>query len=495
MNHGSARDYLQFADSLFWAAGDSDSLLTLAHLEKGAAHVYIRDVATGLDHLSEAYAKLKGGGDIPSLARCLAEIAAAETFRADYETALAYFAESARLFRKAGDTSRELRVLGNRGNLYAQTGQSDSAAAAYERVAARARQLGDSAALLPYYLNYAQLLIAIGNREAARDSLKKAEKLLSRHADESTEGNFYSVKAYLLYSDGDFDGSLEADSAAMQAYRSARATPNLLNPLNRAAMSAESKGDFEAAYRFLQQYASLRDSLRSTERENLIAGAQSRMKLIEKEHEIAVLNTLREGERNRNRLYILLLIFAAATLVLIILRSRKARQVHRLETESMHQRMKLQSLRAEQSEQALKRVSDLLAREALGNIRKNEQLTSLRKGLDELQSEVPAEAAAEVQKLKAGIKHARSEEKIRQEFSALFERVHPEFIAKLNALGCELTEREKRLCALIKVNMDNREIAAVMNIEAGSVKTARYRLRKKLDLSPETSLNAFIHRF
>ena len=47
----------------------------------------------------------------------------------------------------------------------------------------------------------------------------------------------------------------------------------------------------------------------------------------------------------------------------------------------------------------------------------------------------------------------------------------------------DLTLGELRLCALIKLNMNTKDIASINNITINGVKVARYRLRKKLGLN------------
>lgn len=56
----------------------------------------------------------------------------------------------------------------------------------------------------------------------------------------------------------------------------------------------------------------------------------------------------------------------------------------------------------------------------------------------------------------------------------------------------DLTKGERELCYLIKANLTTKEIAEVRNITVDSAKLARKRLRKKLNLKPETELRSFI---
>lgn len=78
-------------------------------------------------------------------------------------------------------------------------------------------------------------------------------------------------------------------------------------------------------------------------------------------------------------------------------------------------------------------------------------------------------------------------------FDIEFMNVHPDFYKNLEKEFENLTSREKRLCALLKMNLSSKEISNITHVEEHSVITARSRLRKKLKLTgKETSLTAFL---
>lgn len=74
----------------------------------------------------------------------------------------------------------------------------------------------------------------------------------------------------------------------------------------------------------------------------------------------------------------------------------------------------------------------------------------------------------------------------------LFERLHPNFFYIISERYPELTPTDKRMIALIKMNLSTKEIATLLHISTSSANTARYRLRKKLKLSSEDSLEKSI---
>ncbi len=66
------------------------------------------------------------------------------------------------------------------------------------------------------------------------------------------------------------------------------------------------------------------------------------------------------------------------------------------------------------------------------------------------------------------------------------------FYKKLQEAYPKLTKNDIRLCSLIRLKIDSNEIATLQNITLSSLNTARYRLRKKLNLSENTDLDVFI---
>ena len=78
------------------------------------------------------------------------------------------------------------------------------------------------------------------------------------------------------------------------------------------------------------------------------------------------------------------------------------------------------------------------------------------------------------------------------DFEAQFEFIHPGFFYKLRIQFGEFTPNELRLCAFVKLNMSNKDIALIIYTSPDSVNTARKRLKKKLGLLPEESLQSFI---
>lgn len=79
-----------------------------------------------------------------------------------------------------------------------------------------------------------------------------------------------------------------------------------------------------------------------------------------------------------------------------------------------------------------------------------------------------------------------------ESFYKLFNQVHPTFIKSLKKLYPQLSEREVRLCALILIDFSSQDMATLFGISLTSVKVARHRLRKKLNIPADQSVKSFL---
>jgi tetratricopeptide (TPR) repeat protein len=70
-----------------------------------------------------------------------------------------------------------------------------------------------------------------------------------------------------------------------------------------------------------------------------------------------------------------------------------------------------------------------------------------------------------------------------KEFEYYFNSVHKDFYTKLEARFPNLTLNERRLCALLRLNLTTKDISSITHQSAHSIDIARARLRKKLGLA------------
>lgn len=90
------------------------------------------------------------------------------------------------------------------------------------------------------------------------------------------------------------------------------------------------------------------------------------------------------------------------------------------------------------------------------------------------------------------LQHTLKLDKDWQDFMISFEKVHVSFFSTLKERFPDLSSGYLKICTFIKLNLSTKEIASIMGISPQSVNVARYRLRKKLNLAGEDSLDDYL---
>ncbi len=80
------------------------------------------------------------------------------------------------------------------------------------------------------------------------------------------------------------------------------------------------------------------------------------------------------------------------------------------------------------------------------------------------------------------------------EFEKWFTEVHTDFFENLRRDHSELSQREVKVCALLRLNLSSKEIANLLNVQLNTVEIYRHRIRKKINLPTEANLNQYFAR-
>ena len=133
-----------------------------------------------------------------------------------------------------------------------------------------------------------------------------------------------------------------------------------------------------------------------------------------------------------------------------------------------------------------------LATVALKNTHKNEILLKVKERLIELESHIDQKSFKQIKQL---IKSIDAEMRLDQDwdlFKKHFEEVHGDFFKRLKQKYTDLTPKDLKLCAYLRINLATKEIAPLMNISVRGVEIGRYRLRKKLGIDSDKNLFDFM---
>lgn len=172
-----------------------------------------------------------------------------------------------------------------------------------------------------------------------------------------------------------------------------------------------------------------------------------------------------------------------------------ARQEAELAKQIEAQEKKASEERQSQLEADLQTKSKDLAGSIMTIIANNEVLESLNQEIQK-QKQAGGHNRKDLDKLQRMIKDSIVSDKDKWElFQSNFDRIHENFFRRLKEEYPSLTSTDLRLCAMLKVNLSTKEIAIMLNLSVRGIESARYRLRKKFNLSEDQSLTDFLLKF
>jgi hypothetical protein len=121
-------------------------------------------------------------------------------------------------------------------------------------------------------------------------------------------------------------------------------------------------------------------------------------------------------------------------------------------------------------------------------MQKNLILQDVLKEIKEMENQDVRHIKKGLVNLKIQVINALSSDSDWENFKLFFEKVNTNFFSRLKEKYPDLTKSDEKLCALIRLNMNINEAASVLNVNYNSIRIARYRLRKKMNLKPGEDL-------
>lgn len=183
---------------------------------------------------------------------------------------------------------------------------------------------------------------------------------------------------------------------------------------------------------------------------------------------------------------LVILLLVVNTVVMYRMRKENARRLEEQEKLLLEQREL-------QLEKELRDKSKDLAGMSMTVIAHNEVLDSILKEIQDQRGKPSRQSLDKIQRI---IKSSLiSNQEQWDMFQQNFDRVHENFFRRLKEEYPDLTSTDLRLCALLRLNLSTKDIANMLNLTVRGVESARYRLRKRLDIPAEASLVDFMINF
>jgi tetratricopeptide (TPR) repeat protein/DNA-binding CsgD family transcriptional regulator len=255
----------------------------------------------------------------------------------------------------------------------------------------------------------------------------------------------------------------------------------------RKAEIAHNSRNFKASREAFLAYDTYKDSLISESRTKRLADLEYAYQF-ENEKQLAASEL--KNEQSKNRLYFILLFISIIGAIITFILLRKNNR---------------QRLQIAKNELALKEVEKLKADLALANREKElkkvvikNSITGevLNKTLDDIKEIITLESERDrkmaLRSLSASLLSEKTSISSTSNLQNYIDEVDMEFKVLLDKDFSELKPREKELLCMMKLGLSSSEIGKLFNTTLASIKSARYRIRKKLGLESSDDIIAFI---
>jgi DNA-binding CsgD family transcriptional regulator len=156
----------------------------------------------------------------------------------------------------------------------------------------------------------------------------------------------------------------------------------------------------------------------------------------------------------------------------------------------------IERLKNEKLTTEIKHKNKELANSTMHLIQKNKFLSMVKNEINTLvESNIDNSQKSGLKRLLRHIDKDISNEKYWKVFDDYFDDVHQDFLTRMKEKHKNLSPKELRLCAYLRMNLSSKEIAVLMNISIRGVEVSRYRLRKKLEIERDINLTEYILNF
>lgn len=192
----------------------------------------------------------------------------------------------------------------------------------------------------------------------------------------------------------------------------------------------------------------------------------------------------------------LLLFFSIVSLIIAANRKRYSALEEIIDTTVIRRKEDILHLETEKMQAELDHKNRELVSATIHLVQKNDAISDITTALSKIKKESPnKEIGSKLQKL---INTLKTDDTLDQGWDQVmyhFNEVHKGFFDRLKKAYPTITPKDQKMGAYLKMNLTSKEISTLMNVSLRGVEASRYRLRRKLELSPDINLNDFLMKF
>lgn len=510
-NFGQAVNGLQKAIAVCIIIEDKDLLASL-YIDLGNVYKMQQGADKAIEYYFKALKIYEGKQNQLMVANTYNKIGGIYFDQANYQEAYNYYLTANKIHQSTGNKPGMAATINNLGEVFKMKGIKDSAAYYYSKALNLNNAMGNKAMMGINYQNLGDLFLINNDFEKALYYFNQAISMFK-------ETNFREALGSLNISMGDYYQKQGNHTKAIEHYQKAYELSNELNDKQKGASSAkglayswEKLGNPQKALTYYKIYSEQKDSLLNIEKHRKLTEIQTKYAYEKQKAEMQLQEeAIRSLEKGKAFNMIIRYLLGAGLLLIVfigyLLLKRKDANIksERIRMDKEHELIQSQqaltqvelrnkSLEKNKLEEELKYKTHNLMNLALHISQKNEFLAEIKQCLKDSKHLQGHDKELKINDLIIKINQQTRLNKDLNQFQAEIEQTNKEFFVRLKQVCPDLTQNEKQLAALLRINLSSKEIASLNNISVKAIEMGRYRLRKKLGIENNENLTNYLQK-
>lgn len=423
--------------------------------------------------------------------KCLQLISTIYVRQKKYDEAMELSQEVVDGLEDKSDASGTLGLAYNSlGSLYELKNDKDEAENYYNLALAEFEKGKNSAYLPTSYCKLGEIAQNKGQQEVSNNYFKKALSLANSSENKQAQVNALVAlgRWYLAYSDDILQTENYFNKARIIATPLSDKTFEI-KTIEALIELKKEQSDFEEVTKLQNEVIAIKDSFFSYEREQIAKSLEVQFEVSEKNRKLELISAEKEVVKLTNYLLVSLLglLICVFAILFFFLRriNKRDKQLLKTKEELVHVMEEQKLLKEQQFQNDIEHKESQLSAITIQMLEKNELL-------DEIKNILNKKEPTSEKDIKKLVSKYTIQDNNWKDFDNYFESVNKNFYTRLKQKYPDISSNDLKICALIKLNLSIKEMASILNISPDSVKTARHRLRKKLQLTTEENLTDFI---
>ena len=478
---------LQLAEELSYSNG-----IAFAKRVLGVSYWTMGRPKLALENLTSAQQTYEEIDDLEGAANCLMNTGMVYADIGEFQRALEIYDKSIERFSKLNLNRRIATTFTKIGSVLLKTGQLEEAREYLTNALNMHSEDEYDYGISEAHNRLAILSLQENELELADYHIKKSMEIGQKVNDEDGLISNLILLGKLQRFQGNLEDSETQLLRALELAQKKKLQKYQLSTLGELKELRKQQGRLEESLHYYDAFNRLKDSIFDTDKSKQIAALEFGQELADKEQEIAL---LREREKNNKIINWSLGIGSLSLIVIGFLLLMNQRQRNNKKQELMASRQELSKtalenarLKEQELQQKLEFKNKELTSYTLNFVQKNELLQQLQSKINEAREAPAAKQSKLLEQLARSIRQHVNIDRDWEDFRRFFEKVHTNFFKILKDKHPDLSSNDLKICSLTRLNLNVKETASILGISPESAKTARYRLRKKLDMAPEEEL-------